>query len=138
MSAVLGEILGFGVYLYLDDILICGAGEEEILSNFLTVLMRLDAANLRINAAKSIIGVTELPMLGYIVNNEGIRMISDRIADVLRVPMPRTPKELRRFFGMTNYMRGFIPNYGVLAAPLTSLVTASRTLLQSPEAIQAF
>lgn len=36
---------------------------------------------------------------------------------VLAIPFPRTTRELRRFLGMYNYMRMFIPNYAVLSKP---------------------
>jgi hypothetical protein len=42
-----------------------------------------------------------------------------RIDAVLEVPFPRDAKELRRFLGMTNYMRSFVPEYSILAKPFT-------------------
>ena len=38
---------------------------------------------------------------------------------MLAMPFPRSAREMRRFLGMTNYMREYIPNYSVLAKPLS-------------------
>ena len=138
MSQVLAGLLGLGVFLYLDDIVIVGDDEEDFLSNYLAVLQRLDQYHLRLNANKCIIGVSELPLLGHVVDGSGIRQSPDRIAALLNVPMPRSTRELRRFLGATNFMRRFIPNYGIIAAPLIALTTGDKKALQSASALTAF
>ena len=87
MSQVLAGLLGLGVFLYLDDIVIVGDDEEDFVSNYLAVLQRLDQFNLRLNAHKCIIGVSELPLLGHVVDGSGIRQSPDRIAALLNVPL---------------------------------------------------
>ena len=138
MSSVLAGLLGLGVFLYLDDIVIVGDTEEEFISNYLAVLQRLDQYKLELNAKKCLVGVPELPLLGHIVDGEGLRQSPDRIAGIQSIPMPKTPRELRRFLGSTNFMRRFIPNYSILAAPLNALTTGDRKALKSRAALAAF
>ena len=79
-----------------------------------------------------------LPLLGHVVDGSGFRQSEDRIAALLAIPMPRTPRELRRYLGATNFMRRFIPNYGVIAAPLIVLVNKDKKDLRSESALAAF
>ncbi|GBP25023.1 hypothetical protein EVAR_94318_1 [Eumeta japonica] len=42
-----------------------------------------------------------------------------------KLPIPKTVKELRRFLGMINFYRRFIPDAARIQAPLNALLTGS-------------
>jgi hypothetical protein len=138
MHTIFADLLGQGVFIYLDDILIKADSEEEFLDLLRKVLQRFRDANLRCKATKCLVVANEIPILGHILSGTGVRMSRNRIHEVLNIPHPSTTKELRRVLGVTNYMRRFIPNYANIAAPLTALVNGTKKDLTSPEARAAF
>jgi len=138
MHQIFAEHIGGGVFIYLDDIVVYGKTKDEFLAKLRCVLELVRKHNLRLKADKSIAGKSELPLLGYVVSGEGVRMGRDRISAVLAIPHPKTAKELRRFLGTTNYMRRFIPNYADIVKPLTSLVNSNNKALNTEAARAAF
>jgi hypothetical protein len=111
-----------GVLIYLDDVIIYAETFEEFLELLEYALEVMLKANLSCKRSKCFFGVKEIMILGHVVSSEGVWMHQGRIDAVLEVPFPRNAKELRRFLGMTNYMRSFVPEYSMLAKPLTSEV----------------
>ena len=70
---------------------------------------RLDEYEVVINLAKSEFGVSEMKFLGYTVTAEGIKPLAKRIDSVTKVPLPATLKDIRKYLGMVNFYRRFIP-----------------------------
>jgi len=77
------------------------------------------SANLFLKKEKCTFGAREVHVLGHVVSREGVRSDSSRIDAVVAMPFPRNARELRRFLGMTNFMREYIPRYSLLAKPLS-------------------
>jgi hypothetical protein len=122
MYTLFSEHFGRGIFVYLDDIIIYAATWAEYLSLLGTALAILRGARLYCKRSKCAFGLPSVEILGHVVSRKGLRMSERRKEAVLAVPFPRTTRELRRFLGMTNYMRQFIPDYSVLAKPLSSMV----------------
>ncbi len=59
-------------FVCLDDILIGSRDTQEPLMHLDMVCGRLAKCGIRINVAKCVLGVKELPFLGYLVSGEGI------------------------------------------------------------------
>ena len=110
------------LFIYLDD-LIPGAEEfEEFLSLLRRVLSNFRRLKLTCKREKCGFGLRELTILGHIWSRAGLKMSDDRKKPINAIPFPRTVHELRRFLGMTNYQRMFIPRYSILAKTLSSQV----------------
>ena len=78
----MNELLGHLPYVrcYLDDVLIITRGSwEEHCKALVTVLKTLLQTGLKVNAAKSFFGRTELEYLGFVVNREGIRPVPNKV-----------------------------------------------------------
>lgn len=106
------------VFVYLDDLLVCSATFEEHLVVLEEVAKCLTRANLTINVEKSKFCYQELKYLGFIVGNGHIKTDESKVAAVRDFPEPKSPKQLRRFLGMSGWYRRFIKDYATLAAPL--------------------
>lgn len=87
-----------------------------------TVASRLKRANLSINFEKSGFCLRNMRYMGYIVDELGLRPDPEKVSCVLKVPLPKTVTELRRFLGMAGWYRRFIHGYAEVAAPLQDLL----------------
>ena len=74
MHQIFVDHINGGVFIYLDDIVVYGKTKEEFLAKIRSVFELVRKHNLRLKADKSIAGKSELPLLGYVVSGEGVRM----------------------------------------------------------------
>ena len=108
-----------GSLVYLDDVHVYSETWAEFIRLLREVLGIFIEANLHLKMEKCAFGAREICVLGHVVSPDGVRMSTDRIDAVTAMPFPRNVRELRRFLGMTNYMRDYIPEYSTLAKPLS-------------------
>lgn len=126
------------IFIYLDDLLII-APDFDTHIEMLKICARLLAeAGLTINIGKSRFCMKELTYLGYIISDGHLRTDPAKIAAVNEFPPPKSPKQLRRFLGMTGWYRRFIRDFADISAPLTDCLKKSKKFLLSEEAFSAF
>ncbi|XP_062704100.1 uncharacterized protein LOC134286499 [Aedes albopictus] len=140
MNRVLGHgVLEPNVFVYLDDIVIVTETFEEHVRLLEEVARRLREANLSIKLEKSHFCLSEIPFLGYILSSQGLRINPEKIRPIVEFERPTTITKLRRFLGMSNYYRRFIPEYSKTTAALSELLkSASKSVRWTPEAEEAF
>lgn len=128
---------------YVDDILVHSADENLHLKHLRTLFERLQEYGVVINPSKCTLGVDEVNFLGYHINSEGTRPPQARIQVLLDFPPPETVQGMRRFLGMLNYYRRFVPHAAQFQAPLIEALVATkskgaRPFPWSPELLQQF
>jgi hypothetical protein len=109
------------VKVYIDDIIICSDSYEIHLTHLETVLTTLNSFNLKANMLKSVLAERDIIILGYKVNQDGIRVAAEKLAVIEDWKPPSTGKSLQQHLGFFNFFREMIPNYASLVAPLDSL-----------------
>jgi hypothetical protein len=107
--------------VYIDDIIIYGDTEEEILERTAQVFNRFREFNIHIKRSKCRFGLESIQYVGHILSKSGISMSEERKAAVLGIPRPETVGQLRTFLGMTGYFRQFIQNYAHIVGPLHTM-----------------
>lgn len=144
LARLMDEVLGYGelepsVFVYLDDIVVVSSTFEAHLQSLTEVARRLRLANLSINLDKSKFCLRELPYLGYIISSDGLRPNPDRVEAIINYERPASLRALRRFLGMSNYYRRFIPRFSEISVPLTDLLRKKpKTIVWNPAAEKAF
>lgn len=144
LARLMDEVLGYGelepsVFVYLDDIVVVSSTFEAHIQSLTEVARRLRLANLSINLDKSKFCLRELPYLGYIISSDGLRPNPDRVSAIINYERPTSLRALRRFLGMSNYYRRFIPRFSEISAPLTNLLRKNpKTIVWNTTAEKAF
>ena len=94
------------VRAYIDDLLVITSGSwQDHLDKLDEVLDRLQKAGLKVNAKKSFFGKPEVEYLGYMITQNGIKPVQDKIQAIQDIAPPTTKKQLRKFIGLVNYYR---------------------------------
>lgn len=109
------------VLVFMDDILIFSKTQEEHILHLKRVFEILRNEKLKIKKSKCRFGKTELPYLGHIVGQCGVKPDPEKIRSVTEWPMPTELRHIQQFLGLTNYFRKFIKGYATTAAPLNKL-----------------
>ncbi|PIO69207.1 reverse transcriptase [Teladorsagia circumcincta] len=111
-----------GVTTYLDDILVCGATEEEHNRNVLSLFERIAEYGFKIRMDKCSFAKSEIRYLGFIVDKNGRRPNPQKIEAIKNMADPRDVKQLRAFLGMVTYYSTFMPSMKSLRGPLDAML----------------
>ena len=87
------------------------------------VLGILSDNQLYIKLSKCQFGVLSVGYLGYLISSEGVVVDPAKIQVVHNWPVPTSPKGVHGFLGLAGYYRKFVWGFGIIAAPLTKLLT---------------
>ena len=110
------------VVVYLDDILVTGATEDEHIRNVEEVLRRLETAGMRLKRSKCAFMLSEVEYLGHRITAEGLRPTPEKTRAIVNAPAPQSVSQLKSFLGLVNYYAKFLPNLSSTLAPLYSLL----------------
>ena len=107
--------------VYIDDILVTGATEEEYLQALDAVLTRLEKADLRAKKTKCVFMVLAVDYLGYRITANGPFPLPSKVKTIKEAPVPSNVIELKTYIGLLTYYGKFLPNLSSTLAPLYSL-----------------
>ena len=62
--------------------------------------------------------LTEGIVLGHHISSQGIKVDPAKIEVIVRLPSPKSQKEVRSFLGHAGYYHCFIENFTKIAAPM--------------------
>lgn len=113
------------VYPYLDDFLIFSKTPEDHETHLHQLFTRMKKYGMLVNPAKCVFGANEVTFLGYRISEAGTKPLDSKVEALKAFPAPKTVKQLRRFLGMLNFYRRFIPRAAKVQAPLNALLVGS-------------
>ncbi|GBG59645.1 hypothetical protein CBR_g49909 [Chara braunii] len=111
------------VVVYLDDILIFNKSMEEHMRHLEEVLQILKDSQLHLNLEKSEFGRDSVIYLGYRLSAAGLEPKATKVYAIRKWPQPVNVRELRSFLGLASYYRKFVPNFSIIARPLSRLTS---------------
>lgn len=111
-----------GVVCQMDDVLVYGSCQKEHDERLGAALKRLMKAGITLNKEKCAFSKDSVKFLGHVIDASGIHADPDKTKSIREFPTPGNRKELRRFFGIVNYL-------GKFSASLSSASVALRQLL---------
>ena len=121
MNQVLRPYIDKFVLVYIDDLLIYSNSPEEHLHHLRLVLEALRKEKLYARPLKCTFDKPEVEFCGHVVGGGVVRVLDSKIKIINEWPVPKNVHEVRQFFGLANYYRRFIQNFGQISAPLAAL-----------------
>ena len=116
-----------GVLSIFDDILVHGEGEteEEPTGDYdakvHALMKRCCEHNIKINKGKTQLHWKEIPFMGHVITNEGLKAHPEKLRAVLEVPTPSDVAGVQQFISFTNYFGKFLPKLSKEFEPLRKL-----------------
>ncbi len=118
MNTVLHGLLGNTANVFLDDILVVSATEEEYFRKLDLIFSRLVSAGLKVKLEKCQFVQDKVIYLDHQIDISGLRAVKSKVDAVKNFPVPTTADEVRFFLGLTDYNKQFIRGYADTAHPL--------------------
>ena len=117
-----------------DDIIIWEETKEIHDQCLKEVLALVKESGLKLNKDKCIFGAKELPFLGHVISQAGVKPDSRKVEVITELPVPTSEVELQRFWGLVNSLGKFIPNLSDETALLHQLLRKDAGFLtQKPQ-----
>ncbi|KAI0493363.1 hypothetical protein KFK09_023479 [Dendrobium nobile] len=138
MNRVFREYLDQFVIVFIDDILVYSASEDEHARHLRIVLETLRRHQLYAKFSKCEFWLKSISFLGHVVSGEGISVDPQKIQAVADWPRPTTVFEVRSFLGMAGYYRKFVKGFSQISTPLTRLTQKSVPFVWTPECEASF
>ena len=114
------------VLAYLDDIVIFSRSIESHYRQLNEVLECLRNNNITINLSNCSFAMDQVDFLGYTLSDKGVQPQKRLTEAILNFQRPSTRKELKRFLGLSNFYRDFIPKFAEISAPLNKLTSEKK------------
>ena len=124
--------------VYLDNVIIYGCTFEEHLFRLKGVFERFREAGLKLKPSKYSFCQTRVHFLGLVVSTEGISTDPSKTSTVASWPTPTCCKDVKKFLGLVNYYRRFVPGCAAIAKRLHRLTEKTAKLKWSHQCEQAF
>ena len=105
-------------YVLLDDILIVSTDWKDHMAKLSKFFERVKEAGLTLKPSKTYIATPDVEYLGFKLSKSGIEPLDAKVKPILDFPTPRSKKEVRRFVGMCNFYRKFVPRGHQILGPL--------------------
>ncbi|MES9881486.1 MAG: reverse transcriptase family protein [Sedimenticola sp.] len=122
MGQVLRGLNWKHVLCYIDDILVFSSNFHEHIQHLDLVFQKLREAKLTLKGEKCHFALDKVIYLGHVLSKDGIEVDSSKTEAVRSFPTPKTQRDVRRFLGLCNYYRRFVPNFSKMAAPMNHLL----------------
>ena len=113
-------------FSYLDDILVFSRSSAEHDQHLRILFSKLQDYGILLHPTKCVFRVPEISFLGYKISPLGSQPLPERVADLQSFPPPKTVGQLRRFLGMLNFYRRFLPRAASIQAPLHGVLSGPR------------
>jgi hypothetical protein len=120
--AIFVDLVHECVEVYMDDFSVYVNEFDDSLQNLEKVLIRCIESNLSLSNEKCFMLLTKGIILGHHISPEGIKVDPAKVEIILKLPSPKSKKDVRSFLGYVGYYRRLIENFSKIALPLFKLL----------------
>lgn len=109
------------VVVYMDDLIVAAQSEKENLIKLKRVLKVAMESGLIIRFDKCQFVRRKVTFLGHILQNGTVLPSEEKTLAIRCYPQPKTVVQVQSFLGLAGYFRKFVPQFSLIARPLTDL-----------------
>lgn len=116
-----------GVEVIADDFVVVGFGHTHLEAiqdhdkNLTTFLQRCEAQGVVLNTDKFTLRQKEVPFIGHIATDEGLRVDPAKVRAIVEMPAPKDKAGIQRLLGLAQYLSKFLPHLSDITKPLREL-----------------
>jgi hypothetical protein len=110
------------ILVFIDDILIYSKNKEDQAKHLHIVLQRLRDHQLYAKFSKCEFWLDSVNFLGHTISSEGIAVDPSKVQEVIDWKSPTSVHQICSFLGLAGYYRRFIPDFSIIAKPMTELL----------------
>lgn len=126
------------IITYLDDIVIASSTIEQGIILLKEFMEKLREYGLTMKPSKCKFLQTKIEFLGHEISSEGMKAGKEKILCVEKFEIPTNVHEVRRFNGLANHFRKFVPKFAEIARPLTDLTRKHMAFVWGEDQNNAF
>ena len=135
MAQILHDVIGKGVEVYIDDIIIYAQSMGEFQDTLRKVLTKLREHGIVASPTKTELAFPELNILGHTIDENGVKFDKNKLQGALNIEQPTTVTQMQKLLGLTTHFRDHLPagqrDRGIpdvtdLEKPLRQLITDAR------------
>jgi hypothetical protein len=127
IAIVLHPQLRRNILAYVDDIVVKSVQRRDHIGDLAETFTNLRAANLRLNAEKSVFGIHKGKVLGCLVSTKGIEANPDKIKALIEMQDPVSVKDVQKLTGRVSALNRFTPRAAERILPFSKFSKVSRT-----------
>ncbi len=102
------------------------------------VLSAIFTAGLKLNREKCIVLVDTVEFLGYTIIQNKVTVSESKIKAINEYPVPKSIKNIKKFFGLAGFYRKLLPNFSELVAPLSVMQCKNVTFYWNGDCQKSF
>ena len=116
-----------GIEVVADDFIVIGCGNtvEEANSDhdraLISFLERCKEQGVKLNTEKLNLRLTEVPFIGHIATDKGLRVDPAKVRAISEMPAPTDKAGVQRLLGLAQYLSKFLPRLSDITKPLREL-----------------
>jgi len=129
LDIILSGVKWQSCLIYLDNVIVYSKTEEEHIGHVDHVLRLLRDAVVTLRPPKCRFFRTTVEYLGHEIKPGRLGLMDVHTRALREAHFPTTRTQVRRFAGMCNVLRLFVPNFARMAAPLTDLMGSTAPVL---------
>ena len=113
-----------GIEVVADHFLVIGCGNTVAEANsdhdraLISFLERCKEQGVKLNTEKLNLRLTEVPFIGHIATDKGLRVDPAKVRAISEMPAPTDKAGVQRLLGLSQYLSGFLPRLSDITRPL--------------------
>ena len=123
MVKILNNLYYHSVISYLDDLYLASESPDQHLKLLNELFSRCVKTGIQFKASKSLFFQDHITYLGQTISKDRtVRPKQSKVDTLLKLSLPHNLRSLRRFLGMMNFFKTYIPDLATTANPLYKLL----------------